>query len=64
MTRLQIDRHAVRLKYLYERVCDLLADPFLHSKTFRKQSNKPREFRNSNDVFVSNVTDVRLTIER
>src|SRR5512140_835164 len=63
MMRLQVDRDAVRLEHPVESIRNLLPDPFLNSETFGEQMHEPCQLGDADDVFVGDVTDVRITEE-
>src|SRR5690349_5965173 len=64
MVRLQKYRDAMRLKDTIQPIRDLPPEAFLHRKALGEQPNQARELRNTDDVFMCNVADVSLPIER
>jgi hypothetical protein len=38
---LQVNRNAMRMQHPFERVCNLLPDPFLNGESFSEQVHEP-----------------------
>jgi len=53
----------VRMQHGFQSIRNLMADPFLYSKAFGEKPYHPGKLGNSDDVFMSNVTNVRHAVE-
>src|SRR5436309_3520136 len=59
-----VHRHTVRLKHSSEGVCNLPPQPLLHRKALRKQPDQPRDLGNSDDMLVSDISDISKPVKR
>src|SRR5947209_12383179 len=60
----EIHGYTVGLKHRIQGISDLLPDPFLHRKTLGEQAHEAGELRNTDDVLMSDISDIGMTIKR
>src|SRR6266550_701479 len=60
----EVNRHAVRLEHPHQLVCDLYANAFLHCEAPRENADQSRQLRDADDLFVRDVADVGVAVER
>src|SRR5262249_11450627 len=64
MMRFQKNRDTVWMQHSFQRICNLLTNPFLHGKALGKEAYEAGQFGNANDVFVRDITNICHTIKR
>ena len=64
MVRFEVHRDAMRLKDTSSYICDLHPEALLYRKALGEQPNQARELGRTNDVFVRDVANIGLPIER
>src|SRR5689334_25242 len=64
MMRFQINSDTMWMQHGFQRIRDLLTDPLLNRKAFRKESHETRQLGDANDVFMSDVSDIGFSIKR
>ena len=59
----QVHRYTMRLEHCVKSICNLLPQPFLHSKALCKQSHKPGELGNADDMLVRDISDRGMPVK-
>ena len=58
------DSHTMRMKHGFQRISDLLADPFLNGKALGEYPHQPRQFGDADNVLVGDITNISHPVER